>query len=446
MRERLEDTLRRLKAERDEADRLYNEALTALDRALPQPPDLPSVTPSYDDHQLASLNGSWKIAPAPPVASGLKGKLVGLIWRVVGPFFERQCAFNSALVDHLNRAHAAQHASYWDVQARVEALRDHVHALFTFHSHLIAYLQRVTPYVDTRERDTRGQTLIVNAAINGVADKVGALEEMRTQASLAHQAAIATRRELERLAAGMPAVASASAAPAPAAVDAPLDAYKYVGFEDRFRGSREQIRERQADYLPMFTGASDVLDVGCGRGEFLDLLSQHGITARGIDLNHEMVEACRSRGLSVDEADAVAYLTGLADGQLGGLFAAQVVEHMPPAYLLRFLELAQQKLRPGAPLVLETLNPACWSAFFDAYIRDITHAWPLHPDTLHYLVLAAGFSDARIDFRGPVPPEERLEPLPESAEAAVRGPFNGNVAKLNERLFSFRDYAIVARR
>jgi O-antigen chain-terminating methyltransferase len=196
----------------------------------------------------------------------------------------------------------------------------------------------------------------------------------------------------------------------------------------------------------MFMGASDVLDVGCGRGEFLDLLAQHGITARGIDSNHEMVEACRTRGLSVEEADAVSYLAGLADGQLGGLFAAQVVEHMPPGYLLRFLELAQQKLRPGAPLVLETLNPACWSAFFDAYIRDITHAWPLHPDTLHYLVLAAGFTDARIDFRGPVPPEERLEPLPDSTDAVLRGPFNGNVAKLNERLFSFRDYAIIARR
>jgi O-antigen chain-terminating methyltransferase len=209
-----------------------------------------------------------------------------------------------------------------------------------------------------------------------------------------------------------------------------------------------------------------VLDVGCGRGEFLDLLKARGITARGLDLNHEMVEVCRARGLDVTEADAVGYLENVTDRSLGGLIAVQVVEHLQPGYLMRFLELAFHKLRPGAPIVLETLNPACWTAFFDSFIRDITHVWPMHPDTLRYLVLASGFSSARIEYRSPVAPEDRLQPISslrggaassgqadggaaaagEAAAADLVETFNANVEKLNARMFTFLDYAIVGGR
>jgi O-antigen chain-terminating methyltransferase len=219
------------------------------------------------------------------------------------------------------------------------------------------------------------------------------------------------------------------------------------------------IRQRLESYLPFFTpdpreGAGisgDVLDVGCGRGEFLDLLKARGIPARGLDLNHEMAEICRARGLDVSEADAVAYLSVLPDGSLRGVFAAQVVEHLQPAYLLRFLELAFHKLRPGGRLVLETLNPACWVAFFESYIRDITHAWPLHPETLKYLVLASGFTAASIEYRSPVPAQDRLQPIavPEGADARLADladTFNANVEKLNARMFTYLDYAIVARK
>ena len=99
----------------------------------------------------------------------------------------------------------------------------------------------------------------------------------------------------------------------------------------------------------------------------------------------------------------------MADGSLGGVFAAQVVEHLEPSYLLRFLELAFHKLKPGGRIVLETLNPACWVAFFESYIRDITHRWPLHPETLKYLVMASGFASAAIEWRSPVPQQDRLQ-------------------------------------
>jgi O-antigen chain-terminating methyltransferase len=249
------------------------------------------------------------------------------------------------------------------------------------------------------------------------------------------------------------AAAGSGAAPAASgtAFAQALDAYKYVGFEDAFRGSREVIANRLASYLPLFEGSTDVLDVGCGRGEFLDLLASRGITARGLDLNHEMAEGCRARGLNVVEADAVGYLAALPDASVGGIFSAQVVEHLEPTYLLQFLELAGHKLRPGGRLVLETLNPACWVAFFESYIRDITHVWPLHPETLKYLVLASGFTSAAIEFRSPVPPQDRLQPivLPAGADPVLGDlaeAFNGNVEKLNSRIFTYLDYAIVASR
>jgi O-antigen chain-terminating methyltransferase len=98
--------------------------------------------------------------------------------------------------------------------------------------------------------------------------------------------------------------------------------------------------------------------------------------------------------------------------------------------------------------VLETLNPACWVAFFDSYIRDITHVWPLHPDTLQYLALASGFTRAEIEFRSPVPEHQRLQHVPgDQSDAVVRelcATFNENVDRLNARLYTHLDYAIVA--
>jgi SAM-dependent methyltransferase len=362
------------------------------------------------------------------------------------------------------------------VRAETEYLR-------AFHSHLVLYLQQITAYVDTKDRETAGRALIVNAAVNALAEDVAkhresmtareqrfaarvsalnaAHDELRALVGVVQQATLTMKRELERertASAPTPSSQDLSATPSSAsprsqegaaAFTPALDAYKYVGFEDQFRGSQEAIRERLQSYLPYFEATTDVLDVGCGRGEFLDLLKERGIQARGLDLNHEMVEVCRARGLDVVESDAASYLEALPDGSLGGLFAAQVVEHLQPAYLLRLLEIAYHKLKPGAPIVLETLNPACWTAFFDSFIRDITHVWPLHPDTLRYLVLASGFSSARIEYRTPVAPEDRLQPVAEVAGLAGNDlveAFNANVEKLNARMFTYLDYAIAGRR
>jgi 2-polyprenyl-3-methyl-5-hydroxy-6-metoxy-1,4-benzoquinol methylase len=478
MTEPLETTLRRLKKERDEADRRYNDALTALDRAVPSRPDLPDVGPALDEHQLATLNQAWNTLPEPPAQrSGLRGRLGGFVWGMIGPYLQRQLTFNSVLVDHLNRNAEAQksaHARHLEAQAATRAYLD---TLGAFHAHLMLYLQQITAYVDTKDYDHAGGALVVNAAVSAVADaqskyaesfaareqrhdaRIGAIHaaaaELRTTVGVLQQALTAVKRHVDADVRPAGPAAHDSASSGRASSDpfaATLDAYKYVGFENEFRGPQSLVRERQESYLPHFEALQgDVLDVGCGRGEFIDLLNRRGIGARGIDLNSEMVEVCRARGLNVERADAVGYLETLPDESLGGLFAAQVVEHLEPAYLLRFLELAAQKVRPGGPMVLETLNPACWTAFFESYIRDITHRWPLHPDTLRYFVLASGFATAAVEWRSPVPVQDRLQPVavPVAADATVRDlaeVFNGNVEKVNARMFTHMDYAVVARK
>ena len=190
-----------------------------------------------------------------------------------------------------------------------------------------------------------------------------------------------------------------------------------------------------------------MLDVGCGRGEFLDLLRERGISATGVDINHDMVELCRARGLDVVQGDALAHLEQLDDGALGGLFAAQVVEHLESSRLLAFIDAAHRKLRSGAPLALETINVASWSAFFRSYVRDITHVRPVHPETLQFLVGTAGFRNSQIVYRSPYPEEERLrqvEELPAATSsdeggdpaadlARVAAVLNRNVETLNRR-------------
>ncbi len=480
--ERLEDRLARLEREREDANRQYNERLTAVDQALLGRPEFPHAPPAYDETQITPLNRSWDILPEgePALDRSLKGRLRGFIWRVIGPPLITQKAFNAALVDHLNRNVSAHREAERAITTTVALIRQQTDALMRFQSTLLALLQSVTLYVDTRDRSVGGQADVVNAALSALADDwlkhwesllarearseskhpalLSAYGELKEQVTLAQQSALLLKREVEQLISqGLHVHAETAPASGQPDTGAPdLDSFKYVGFEDRFRGSQTTIRERLADYLPVFAGASRVLDIGCGRGELLDLFREAGVGAYGIDTNHSMVQVCRERGLAAECTDAVSHLQSLQDGSLDGLIAIQVVEHLEPAYLARLIELAFHKLKPNAAMVLETLNPACWVAFFESYLRDVTHRWPLHPDTLRYMVQASGFSTVTVQYRAPVAEMDRLQrvPLPPAREGVEQDPtmvdlvdiVNSHADKLNARLFTFMDYAVVARR
>jgi len=487
-----DDAVAGLAKARADADARYNQALSAVDAALLAVREAPHPPPPPDETQVTPLNERWRIVPeAPPiVGTWLQRKVAGLAWRVVAPALERQQAFNAALVDHVNRSVPVDRATRDAVDAALRFTSDALGELRAFHSALIVYFQQLTGFVDTKDFEFAGHIrdryIALDGAVAGLTDEIlkrwesmvareqrfaatataiGAAQaessrEFRDAIAVLHQATIALKREVERIgtaagpafatsgaAAASPDVASARHAP-PSTVDnathGRFGAWKYVGFEDRFRGSRDEIRRRLEAYVPLFAGATDVLDIGCGRGEFLNLLREHGIGARGLDLNHEMVEVCQAQGLEAVEGDALGYLRTLPDQSLGGLFAAQVAEHLEPDYLLELLEEAFVKLRPGSAIVLETINVASWFAFFSSYIRDITHVRPLHPDTLSYLLTAHGFQEVTVRYSAPYPERDKLVRV--AGEGIVEDALNANADKLNALLFTDMDYAAIGRR
>lgn len=220
--------------------------------------------------------------------------------------------------------------------------------------------------------------------------------------------------------------------------------FDYAGFEAHFRGDEADIKERQRIYLPLFEGAPDVLDLGCGRGEFLELLHERGIAGQGVDLDLDMVLLCRDKGLDARREDAFAHLAARADETVGGIFAAQLIEHLDPPRIIEIVKLAYRKLVPGGCLVLETPNPACLMVFADSFYRDLSHVRPIHADTMKFLYEAAGFRKVEVKPLAPVDPALRVPPLrPEDPALAS---FNQGIERLNTLLFGFQDYAVIGRK
>jgi SAM-dependent methyltransferase len=199
----------------------------------------------------------------------------------------------------------------------------------------------------------------------------------------------------------------------------------YFAFETRMRASTDEIRERQRPYVDLLRGHGPVLDVGCGRGELLRLLRDEGIEARGVDADADMVAFARGEGLDVRQADLLDALAATADGSLGAITALQVVEHLPPPVLTRFLAEALRALRPDGLLILETINPASPAALRH-YFADLTHAQPLVPETLELLARHAGFASVEITFMNH--PEQHAD------------------RRISEQLFAPLDYALIARK
>jgi hypothetical protein len=164
------DDLAALKAERAAADREYNDALTRLDRAIQQlPAGFPHPPPVPDEQQITPLNTLWTIATPP--ARGLRAGFVSAVRRAVAPLFEQQQAFNSAVVDHLNRNVPVARETRESIASTLTVLHDTIAELVRFQSLLVVFLQQITPYVDTRDRDVAGLLRGLSGAINAVADE-----------------------------------------------------------------------------------------------------------------------------------------------------------------------------------------------------------------------------------------------------------------------------------
>jgi SAM-dependent methyltransferase len=226
-----------------------------------------------------------------------------------------------------------------------------------------------------------------------------------------------------------------SSAPSPGSsavsLEAPIPESVYALFEERFRGSAEEVAEKQRFYLPFVRDLpGPVFDAGCGRGDFLRLLKAEGIPSRGVDSSGLAVETCRAAGLDVREGDAIDAVAAERAASLGAVVAFQVVEHWPASATLRFLAEARRALAPGGLAIVETINTDSLAAM-NAFYLDPTHVRPVPPEALRFLFDAAGFREIRVEFRSPLADSERLEER------------SANDARLNAMLFGPRDYAVI---
>ncbi len=212
-------------------------------------------------------------------------------------------------------------------------------------------------------------------------------------------------------------------------------------FEESFRGSRDELLERYRDLAGNLVGQGPVIDVGCGRGEFLALLGELGVEASGVELDGDLARQAQAQGLAVEQGDGLARIARAEDASLGGIVLIQVIEHLSPQEAAEIVLLAVDKLRPGGRMIVETINPLSLYVYAHSFYVDPTHDRLIHPAYLQFLFTEAGFSDVSVVPRSPPPKDDLLEVDDEDPPSQ-----KANVDRLNRLLFSPTDYAIVATR
>jgi SAM-dependent methyltransferase len=309
-----------------------------------------------------------------------------------------------------------------------------------------------------RELDERVEALTAqqNAETENVQGRVKAIEQdaatirARERLALLERSVRALEQRLSEGAIVVDGTPSSEPAALPdfdATIELDLD---YVDFENLFRGSEESIRERQRSYLDVFKGVpGPVVDLGCGRGEFLEIAAGAGIEAYGVDRNPGMVARCHEKGIDAREADLLEHLASVAPSSLGGVFCAQAIEHLSVRDVPRLFELAADAIAPGGRLVIETINPESLFVFASAFYVDLGHLRPLHPLTLRFLAEKNAFKDIDVKYSSAPGDGIRAKELPltgsEPLDTVIRD-INENTKRINKIVFGPQDFAIIATR
>ena len=182
---------------------------------------------------------------------------------------------------------------------------------------------------------------------------------------------------------------------------------------------------------------------GCGRGEFLEALRDAGIPARGVERGTDQLLLCQEKRLEVMQQDLFAFLESTPDESLGGIFTSQVIEHMTASDQLRYVALAYQKCKPDSPVIFETINPQCVYALVHNFFLDPTHIRPVHPQTLQFVMESSNFRNVELHFAAPLT-DMQVPPLKiESNDSSTLEQFNAGIARMNELLYGFQDYAAI---
>ena len=218
----------------------------------------------------------------------------------------------------------------------------------------------------------------------------------------------------------------------------------YLAFENKYRGSEKSIQKLQEKFVRLYAGKENILDIGCGRGEFIKTLLNAGKQyVFGMDINPQMVEKCKKEGLSVELKDGVNYLYDNDNLNLGGIFSSQVIEHLKPSQIVKLIKGAHKNLQEGSPLILETINPMALVTQTMAYTLDLTHRQYVHPFTIEMLLKEHGFKKVEfiysspVDIEAPVLKDNDMDP--KELEK-----YNEKIRRMHEMLFGYQDYAVIA--
>ena len=326
------------------------------------------------------------------------------------------------LHQHSQRAEEALAAE----TSQVLALRERIDTL----SNQLELAHRLT--AETLGRD-------VQSLARRLAEQEATQERLQVQSRLGRLERFARTSPRE---AASPQPAGPAAAPTPTGQQSP--SFDYMTFENRFR-PEETVRERQSAYLELLGTRKRIVDLGCGRGELLELLGQADVSAYGIELDPDNVAVCQEKGLEVIQGDGVSHLEGLEESAVDGIVASHLIEHLESEALWRLVAAAADRLAGDGILVLETPNPESLLAGSINFHRDPTHVRPVHPETLAFLCESAGFRDVEIRRLAPVPADVRL-PQRTADEDPPSEHMSVVVDQLNELIYGYQDYALIARR
>ena len=362
-------------------------------------------------NDLKAANATADILSPKPFTAPVVGSLINLLRRFGQPFVRlflpqlaRQQQFNAHVVRHMN-----------ELQKTIEELRNAAEELSRLEERFAERSEAIDRRFSEKDAEKDAAFSAISARFNEAAkvyDEIeGQIGELMALRSM-------LRTALERAPAASEAgrITKKTVTPKTPEIEPTswsqltewMEDEDYRSFQDRFRGNPEVIAERMREHVVRFDGVEGrVADLGCGRGEFLDLLAEAGIDAIGVEINATGAEECRRRGHDAVVSDLLEWLSEQKDASLGGVFMAQVIEHLAPTDWQRFVELAAAKLEAGGRLVVETINPGSLYALARAYVVDPTHIRPVHPELLSFLARRSGLCAVDVQFQAPVPDEER---------------------------------------
>jgi O-antigen chain-terminating methyltransferase len=367
-------------------------------------------------------------------------KLVACVDAAMEAFNEN----NRALVELGNRLAAVQpmaeemkdirdHWTEWRGEWERKLERNEIQALRNVADLHGAFQHRVDMVDSTWRESLLAQHKAFQAELRTSADDIqrrlwADIERFRAEYERTIHAELRTVRQRAQTWGGVRSSLPAGAAAQPV----PTLLFDYGKFAEKFRGPEEYVKNGQRIYLPDFSGRQSVLDIGCGRGEFLEMMRDAGVPARGIDLSEESVAICRAKGLNAEVADLFLYLNELQEASLDGIFCSQVVEHLAPERLPEMIKLCAASLARGGVIAIETPNPECLAIFATHFYLDPTHTRPVPSALLAFYM--EEFGVGRIETR-------KLAPAVDSMPSLAELP-----AAFRDGFFGALDYAILGKK